>query len=102
MPLQHEQSPALQAVAQQNRQELEKLLSLVCCLGGPKATKERYWIELFKFMHRVMPADMADCCLELLTEDAFTALTYADQVRGQKQINGVHACHVTGCEQPGI
>ncbi len=72
------QDKALQQVAHRNCQELGKMLPLVLCLAGPK---EQYWIELFKFMDRAMPADTADCCLEQLTEDAFTALTYAEQVR---------------------
>ncbi|KAL0028497.1 hypothetical protein WJX77_010302 [Trebouxia sp. C0004] len=72
---------ALQQVAHRNCQELGKMLPLVCCLAGPKASKEQYWIELFKFMDRAMPADTADCCLDQLTEDAFTALTYAEQIQ---------------------
>lgn len=75
------QDKALQQVAQRNSQELGKMLPMVCCLAGPKASKEQYWIELFKFMDRAMPADTADCCLEQLTEDAFTALTYVEQVQ---------------------
>ena len=73
----------MQEVAQQNRQELEKLLLLVCCLAGPKAIKEQYWIELFRFLDRAMPTDTADCSLEQLAEDAFTALTYTEQVQWQ-------------------
>ena len=75
------QEKALQQVAHRNCQELGKMLPLVCCLAGPKASKEQYWVELFRFMDRAMPADTADCCLEQLTEDAFTALIYAEQVR---------------------
>lgn len=75
------QEKALQRVAHRNCQELGKMLSLVCCLAGSKASKEQYWIELFRFVDRAMPADTADCCLDQLTEDAFTALTYAEQVR---------------------
>ena len=75
------QDKALQQVAHRNCQELEKMLPLVCCLAGPKASKEHYWVELFRCMDRPMPADTADCCLEQLTEDAFTALIYAEQVR---------------------
>ncbi|KAA6424307.1 MAG: hypothetical protein FRX49_05519 [Trebouxia sp. A1-2] len=72
---------ALQQVAYRNCQELGKMLPLVCCLAGPRASKEQYWIELFRFMDRAMPADTADCCLDQLTEDAFTALTYAEQIQ---------------------
>ncbi len=75
------QDKALQQVAHRNCQELGKMLPLVCCLAGPKASKEQYWIELFRFADRAMPADTADCCLDQLTEDAFTALTYAEQVQ---------------------
>ena len=74
------QDEELQQVAQQKCQELEALLPMLFCLAGLKATKEQYWIELFRFMDRVMPTDTADCCLEQLAEDAFTALTYTEEV----------------------
>ena len=70
----------MQRVAQQNFQDLEKMLPLVCCLAGPKSSKEQYWIEVFRFMDQAMPADTADCSLEQLGEDAFTAMTHTDQV----------------------
>ena len=91
----------MQDVVQQNCQELEKLLPMLCCLAGPKATKEQYWIEVFRFMDRVMPTDTADCCLEQLAEDAFTARTYTEEVHWpvnsivvQEQSVGMSHIHV--------
>ena len=67
-------------VAQQNLQQLQKMLPLVCCLAGPKASKEQYWTEVFRFLDQAMPAETGDCSLDRLTEDVYTAVTYSEQV----------------------
>ena len=71
---------SLQDVVEKQCQELRDLLPVVTCLAGSKDDKEQVWIEVFRFMDQVMPADTADCSLYLLAEDAFNAITYADQV----------------------
>ena len=74
------QMRSLQDVVEKNCQELKDLLPLVSSLAGSKKAKEQLWIEVFRFMDQVMPSDTADCSLYLLAEDAFNAITYADQV----------------------
>ena len=74
------QEGALPGVAQQNLQQLDKMLPLICCLAGPKASKEQHWTEVFRFMDQTMPAETGDCSLDRLTEDVYTAVTYAGQV----------------------
>ena len=74
------QMRSLEDVIEKNCQELQDLLPLVTCLAGSEEAKETLWAEVFRFMDQVMPADIADCSLYLLAEDAFTAIAYADQV----------------------
>lgn len=74
------QMRSLEDVMEKKCQELQNLLPLVACLAGSTEAKDKLWIEVFCFMDQVMPADIADCSLYLLAEDAFNAITYADQV----------------------
>ena len=74
------QMRSLEDVMEKTCQELQNLLPLVTCLAGSIEAKEKLWIEAFRFMDQVMPADIADCSLYLLAEDAFNAIAYADQV----------------------
>ena len=71
---------SLEDVMEKNCQELQNLLPLVTCLAGSKDSKEKLWIEVFRFMDQVMPANIANCSLYLLAEDAFNAIAYTDQV----------------------
>lgn len=71
---------SLEDIMEKNCQELHDLLPLVTCLAGSKEAKEKLWIDVFRFMDQVMPADTADCSLYLLAEDAFNAIAYAHQV----------------------
>lgn len=70
----------MQRVAQQNLEELERMLPVVRSLAGAKASKEQYWVEVFKFLDQAMPADVADCSLDRLSEDLYTVMTHAEQV----------------------
>ena len=75
------QADALLQRLQDDSAALQNLYVLIDCLAAPNTDREKRWESVCKFMGQSLPADTAQCSLQLLQAAGFSPVQYTEQVR---------------------